>query len=231
MHGVRQKRRLNEVVRHKHHRRPGLEPDSLELILQQRAGLGVKGAEGLVHEQDLGLEHQRTGDGRTLAHTARQLVGVLLGHVIQMHHAKGMRNLLAPLRLGHAMGAQAVFHVALQREPRKQRGILKHDGPPIARPGHLLAKRLDGPLVGRDEPGDHAEQCGLTASARPHQTHELAGLDVERRGGERGTLAPRICLRHAIDTKGRCHLSPRNTTPVTAVATVGEAGVHYKYFL
>src|SRR6476469_2214097 len=38
---------------------------------------------GLVEEHDVGVEHERTGEARTLAHPARELVGHLVVRVLQ----------------------------------------------------------------------------------------------------------------------------------------------------
>jgi hypothetical protein len=62
-------------VRDEEHHRPLLAPDRHQLDLHQLAGLGVEAGEGLVHQQDLGLDRQRPGERHPLAHAARELPG------------------------------------------------------------------------------------------------------------------------------------------------------------
>ena len=46
--------------------------------------------------------------------------------------------------------------------------------------GDVLAVEQDAARVRRLEAGQHAQQRGLAAAARPEQSEELAGLDLER---------------------------------------------------
>ena len=68
---------LAHVVGDEHDREAGLLPQPLELVVEEVAGHGVEGAEGLVHQQDVGVLGQRPGQRDPLAHAARQLVGPL----------------------------------------------------------------------------------------------------------------------------------------------------------
>ena len=52
------------------------DPDAEQQFLHVAAGLGVEGAEGLVHEDDAGAERQRAGDGHALLHAAGERIGV-----------------------------------------------------------------------------------------------------------------------------------------------------------
>ena len=61
----------------------------LELALHLLAQLEVEGAQGLVEQEHLGLEHQRPGQGHALALAARELCGpprAVLGQGHQLQH-------------------------------------------------------------------------------------------------------------------------------------------------
>ena len=53
-------------------------PDPEQLLLHHLAGLGVEGAERLVHEEHGGMIGEDAGDGHALLHPARQLAGELV---------------------------------------------------------------------------------------------------------------------------------------------------------
>ena len=59
---------MNSTVRGSHAR------EADELLLHHDAGLRVERAEGLVHQQHLGIEHIGARDGDALLHAARKLV-------------------------------------------------------------------------------------------------------------------------------------------------------------
>ncbi len=63
---------------HEDDRRAGGRPELQQLVLHQRSRLHVQSAERLVHEQDLRTVDQRLGERGTLAHAARQLVGIVV---------------------------------------------------------------------------------------------------------------------------------------------------------
>ena len=71
---------------------PGLPPDALELVVHDVAGHGVEGAEGLVHQQDVGLLRQRPGQGDALAHAAGQLVGLLVDEAVEPHQLEQLER-------------------------------------------------------------------------------------------------------------------------------------------
>src|SRR3989344_118254 len=53
-------------------------PDAQQQLLHEHAGLVVERAEGLVHQQDLGVVGQRARNGGALLHAARQLLWKML---------------------------------------------------------------------------------------------------------------------------------------------------------
>ena len=103
-------------------------PEVEEVGLELRAGLGVEGAERLVHEDHGRVVDERADEGRALAHAARQLVGVVA--------LESRRGATARMRLGDPLHASASFsrpctrsgkeHVLDQRAPGQQRVVLGH---------------------------------------------------------------------------------------------------------
>jgi hypothetical protein len=69
----------------------------------------------------------------------------------------------------------------------REEGVVLHDDPDPAAlrgderggAGDEPAADGDGARIGRFEPGDEAEEGGLAAPARPQDSDELAGLDLQ----------------------------------------------------
>ena len=74
-HPVAEQDRLLEAVGDEQHGAPVGLPQLEQLVLQDLAHLGVERGERLVHQQDLGLDGERPGDGDALLHAARQRAG------------------------------------------------------------------------------------------------------------------------------------------------------------
>ena len=56
--------------------------------MQQVAGHGVERAEGLVHEQHVGLLRERARQRNALTHAARQLVRTTTAHPAEVHEVE-----------------------------------------------------------------------------------------------------------------------------------------------
>ena len=160
--------------------KPAILPESLELVVEQVAGHGVEGAEGLVHQQDVGVLGEGPGEGDALAHAARQLVGALVGEAREVHQSRAARR---PGRVAPA-----------GRTPRSLRASSTF--PPTVSHGNSAASwnisavrpgDVDLAAGGGVEPGDQVEQRALAAAGGPDQADELAGAHSSgRRGRGRG---------------------------------------------
>jgi hypothetical protein len=75
-------------VRDEDHRLLVALPEAQQLDLHQLAGLRVERAEGLVHEEDRRLDDQCPSEVRALAHSARELVRVAFGELLQAGQAQ-----------------------------------------------------------------------------------------------------------------------------------------------
>ena len=195
-HAIRQAGRLPHVVGDEHDAEVAIGPEALELGVQEVAGHGVEGAEGLVHEEDVGLLGEGPGDGDPLAHAARELVGHLRPEAVEVHGVQQLVGLVVALPPGDASELQGQLDVRSDRQPREQRRLLEHESDPSS-----PVDRAGGGLV---EPGDEVEEGGLAASRRADEADELAGCDVEVDAVERmhrvGALA--VDLRQPADVEG-----------------------------
>ena len=98
---VGQEQGLIDIVGDHHHGFAVLVPESHELILEFHAGEGIKETEGLIEQQDFGLESKSTGNTDALTHTGRQLIGVTVSHLRQAHEPEvvfGQASLSAAAR-------------------------------------------------------------------------------------------------------------------------------------
>ena len=72
-HAIGERDRFLDVVGDEQYRFLGLGLHVEEFAVEHLAGPGVDAAEGFVHEQEFGVDGERTGDGDPLFHTAREL--------------------------------------------------------------------------------------------------------------------------------------------------------------
>src|SRR3546814_16439563 len=70
----------------------GALPEAQKLLVEVVAGDLVEGAERLVHQQQLGLERQRAGDGDALLHAAGKLPGKFLLEALEVHQVEVARR-------------------------------------------------------------------------------------------------------------------------------------------
>src|SRR5213595_1356918 len=89
-------------------------PQLEELILQEQSRLGVERAERLVHQDDLGVVHERADDVRALAHPPRQLVWIVILEAGEAHALDEGGRAGAPLAPRDATDLQRELHVLAQ---------------------------------------------------------------------------------------------------------------------
>ena len=96
-----------------------------QLVVEALAGDLVEGAERLVEQEDLRIEHQRPGQRGAHLHAARELLRVL---VLEPSARRGRRSRRrgAPARLAHAVELGEQLDVAADRAPLQQRRVLEH---------------------------------------------------------------------------------------------------------
>src|SRR5919197_2854926 len=166
--------RLIDAVGDEDDRRASARPYRQEVLLQLLARLCVERAEGLVHEDEDGLTHQRARDADPLLHAAGEFMGKVLGEGAKPHQLDKVAREIAALGHAHAVDFQRKLHVAHDGAPRQQAEILEHHARILARTGNGGAGDGDAALVRRDQPGGEPQQGRLAASARSQERDQLA---------------------------------------------------------
>lgn len=166
-----------------------------ELVLHVAADERVQGAEGLVHQQEVGVGGQGPGEADSLLHAAGELVGP--GHLPAFEPAQG-QGLGGPavaLGAGHPLYLQPVAGVLQNVAVREESEVLEDhgylrgpDAAQLARAerGEVLAAEEDASRGGLEQAVQHAQQGGLAGTRQPHDDEDLAGLDVEGDVDDRG---------------------------------------------
>ena len=92
-------------------------PDAHDLERHLLAGQRVKGAEGFVHQQDVGVVDQGAADGGALLHAAGKLARVLALEPAQPHHSQQVTGLPGTVRLLAVHHFEREQHVVEDRRP------------------------------------------------------------------------------------------------------------------
>ena len=176
---------------------PGLQ----QFLLQLGAGLGVQGAEGLIHQQHLGVHGVGPGDGHPLLHAAGQFLGVAFGELLQFHHLQVLPGDLVALLLALALQLQAELDVLFHRQPGEEGVLLEHDAAVGAGALHLFAVHVDVALGGGVQAADDVEEGGLAAAGGAHHADELVLMDIHIHAVEGDHLAVTAIelLYHMVD--------------------------------
>ena len=185
-HAVRHFQRLFLVVRDEHAGEIDLVVQTPQPAAQFLAHLGVERAEGLVQQQDLGFDRQRTGKGDALALAAGELVRIAVRQPVELHQLQQFHHAAFNFRLGRAHRArthtQAECDVFENRHVPEQGVVLKHESDfTILHPGigGVFIVEQDAPRVGLLEPGDDTQQRGLAGAGGAEQRDQFTGPDFE----------------------------------------------------
>src|SRR6266850_601756 len=162
-------------------------PELDQLFLHGLARLRIEGTEGLVHQQHLGIDRQHARERHALLHSARQLGGVVIAEVVEVHHLQVLADGGVDLRARRALGLEAPADVAGHGAPGEKRELLEHHAAVRAGAVDLLAVHPDAAAaLGLDEAAEDVQEGALAAAARTDDGDELAlahaePLDVEDR--------------------------------------------------
>ena len=179
---VAHRHRLDLVVRDvdRRHVEPPLE--LVDLGPHLHAELRVEVREGLVHQERLGLAHDRPAHRDALALAARERARLALQKLVDLEDVGGPLDALRDLLLRHLVELQAEGEVVLDRHVRVERVALEdHRDVPFLRREVVDDAVADPELAVGDllEPGDHAQGGRLAAPGRADQHHQFAVLDRE----------------------------------------------------
>jgi hypothetical protein len=136
-------------------------PQIDEVAAQSLGGQHIQGRERLIEQQNVGVDHQRPGEADTLAHAARQLLGIGGFEPIQPDQIDRRLSALAPLLLRHIHRLQPQLDIAEHGQPRKQGEALEYHPCPAHRPFDRVAA-ITHLAVGRlGQAGDKTQESGL----------------------------------------------------------------------
>jgi hypothetical protein len=185
----------------------GGDPDGLleppHLDAEPLAHLGVEVRQGLVHQEDAGLDHQRPGHRHALLLAPGEGRGLPVHDPFQVPDLDERQHLLHPgphLGVGDLPQPQAVGHVVEDGHVGPERVVLEHHGRAARlrrQPCDVLGAEEDPAAVRRDEPRDAAEQRGLPAAGRPQDRRQPAAREVDVDPAERGD--PAVALGQPLD--------------------------------
>ena len=175
----------------------------------------VERGDRLVEHHELGLEHERPGDGDPLPLPTGELVGIAGER--RGRHARpfeGRRHPPQPLRpVAEPMDDEPLLEDRPHRHPGVERavGILEHDLHPaperpqrrLRQAPHVVAREPDAPRGRLDEPEEAAAHGRLAAATLPHEAERLAAGDRERHAVDRADGTHRPSEQPAADRKMR----------------------------
>src|SRR6266571_4821236 len=180
--------RLLLVVRDEERRGADLQLHAPDLITQAAADLGVERRQGLVEQEDLGLDRERARQGDALLLATGKLVRVAFrkpGKADELEHRVCAALALLLVDAAHL---QAERHVLSRGHVREERvGLENHaDVAPVGAEGRDVgAAKKDLAACYLVEARDQPERGGLAAARRPQQGHQLARRERERELVER----------------------------------------------
>jgi hypothetical protein len=159
------------------------ERDDVALVAHVEVG------ERLVEQQQLGLAHERLGDGDALLLATRQLRHAALGQLASTH---GVEHVVHPRALGAAQRSQPPAGATQPQRHQVPRPhgladgggvVLRHVPDAVVAAAGRLAEHLDAAGRWIVQAEDHLQQRGLARTVRPEHGDHRAGLDLERAGG------------------------------------------------
>ena len=152
---------LVDVVGDEDDRAAGRLPRLDQQALHGGAGLGVEGAERLVHADHAGRAGQGAGELDPLPHAAGELAGQPLGVPAQPDPRQPLVGAAPALGAADALEVERQLDVAPGGAPRQQRVVLEDQGPVGAGAGDLLAV------------GDHLAADRASSPARARSSVDL----------------------------------------------------------
>src|SRR5205807_5998851 len=102
-------------------------PDVQEFGLHEYSRLCIECAEWFVHQKNIRIEGERTGDRGALLHAAGQLRRIAVFEALQSHEIDKRLRSAFTLGARHALPFEPVEDVGSHRLPRKQRKMLEYN--------------------------------------------------------------------------------------------------------
>src|SRR6266481_1569305 len=155
------------------------EPELEQLAAERFAGEHVERGEGLVHEQDFGLDDESARDANALLHAAGKLFGVGGFKTVESDSVNDAKRALVALDGRHAASLERGFDVFDDGEPGEERETLENDGDVGRFAAHRLAVPEDAAGGRRSKTRQHAQQGRLAAARGAEERDDLTRIDGE----------------------------------------------------
>jgi hypothetical protein len=141
--------------------------DLLQLDLHMLAQLFIERAEGLIHQNEGRLKHQRPGKRDALLLAARELGWLAVLELLQPHHFEGAHDARPDVGLRHLSHGQREGDIVRHAHMRKQRVVLEHHAD-ISFVGRQAVDRFaverNHALAGPFEARQHVQGRGLAGT-------------------------------------------------------------------
>ena len=141
---IGQTHRLIEVMRDEDDRRARLPPGGEQVTLHDAARLVIEAAEGLVHEQEPGCQHQGAREGYPLAHPTAELARHPVGKGGEPDSFELFDGTAPGFTLREPAVAQTEGDVVAHRQPIKEVVLLKDQDRVATRTDDVLSVHRDG---------------------------------------------------------------------------------------
>src|ERR671918_532944 len=180
---IREKDRLEDVVRDEHRRESLGCPDPQELQVHLLPGELVEGGERLIQAHDMRLQQERSGDGHALLHPARELPRILRRERAQPDEVQQVLRLLSYLLAAVPWSGAMPTDLRRQKNVLQRRAPWQQDGALEDQPGaqgsvsHLRPPDAGGPCGGRGQARQDVQHRALTTSAGSDDCDELTRVD------------------------------------------------------
>src|SRR5690606_17535289 len=200
--------RLPDAVVGQEHAEAPARPEVVDEGLDLADRLGVDPGEGLVEEQEVGVDREAARDLEPPALAARERVGAVVGEVGDVELGEEVVGPLLLLAPRERLELEDRHEVVPDRHAAERARLLRQVAQPEARaPVHgqardVLTAQPDRACVGPHEPHDHVEARRLPRAVRTQERDDLAAAQLEVEPVH--DLAPTVALREAA---GREHLA------------------------
>src|SRR5579862_549146 len=181
-HAIAHQDRFLDVVGDEDHalnRKLPFAPEVEEIGAQVLRRQHVERGERLVHEENVGMDDEGSGETDALAHAAGQLARIGGFVAVEADEVDGGQRAGADVLGRQAERFEAELHVLQDREPGEKREALEHHRDAVRRTIDSVAHIADRSARGRRETGDDPQQCGLARARAAEQADDLAIVERE----------------------------------------------------
>ena len=156
-----------------------LGPQLEQFTAQVFGGEDVEGGEGLVHEEDFGLDDEGAGEADALLHAAGELLGIGGFETVETDGVEHAHAALAALFRVDAAGLERGLDIFEDGEPGEEGEALEDDGDVDFGVGDGLFVPVDLAGGWARKAGEHAQHGGFAGAGGAEQGDDLPGNDGE----------------------------------------------------